>query len=107
MNTNENAALVAVPPQAPGSASERESRKWWAVDELGVRQVIGYTCAPVNPTYWWIPQLQSSMAEGHHLFATEVEAIDKVVSKLAKQREEIDEALSILRLRRQNKKGDS
>lgn len=90
-----------------GSTREtRETRQWWAVHDGSVLRVTGYTCAPNNPGMWWCPQIGNSCSEGHHLFATEAAAIDKMISELERLLEETQERLTAFRLRRSNTKDE-
>lgn len=74
-------------PLGGSAAVEREKRQWWAIDsdDDDVKLVTGYSCAPNSPSYWWIPQLGSSMAVGFHLFETERAALDKAIEKLERK----------------------
>lgn len=78
----------------------RESREWWAIDDAGQRvcKVTGFTCAPNNPGYWWVPSLGSSMSEKYHLFETEREALAKHIGNLEKLVTETQERLTACRL---------
>lgn len=89
---------------APCSAAvEREKRNWWAIDyDDDVKFVTGYSCAPNSPTYWWIPQLGSSMAVGFHLFETEASALDKAIEKLERKISVAQDNIEALKRRRQN-----
>lgn len=84
-----------------GQPKERETRQWWALDSDSgmVKLVTGYTCAPQNPGYWWVPQLGSSMSEGHHLFATERDAIERMITTLRSIQTETEERIVALNLR--------
>lgn len=56
--------------------TEREHREFWAVTyELNVLKVVGYTCAPNTPNYWWCPSMGMSAEFGKHLFWSEQEAL--------------------------------
>ncbi len=79
---------------------EREKREWWAVVDDSVRRVTGYSCAPNNPDMWWCPDVRYSMTEGHHLFATEAAALDRLLDELRKRRIEMEEIIVALRVRR-------
>ncbi len=75
----------------------REQRKWWAVTDTGVREVVGYSCALV----WWCPEEGCSMTEGHHLFTTEKEGLRKAI---AETKEEIaDLKAHLKKLQKQSK----
>jgi hypothetical protein len=64
------------------SESVRETRKWWAVTEIGVQEVTGWSCAPSNPKVWWCPAAGYSMTEGAHIFPTKPEAIRQAIKEL-------------------------
>lgn len=84
------------------ATAERESREWWAIDTDGERvvKVTGFSCAPSNPDYWWVPELGSSMSETHHLFTSEAAALDKYISDLQRLATETSERIAAFRLRR-------
>lgn len=67
--------------QIKSAAGIRESRKWWAVEDTGVRQVTGYICSPDNRDMWWCPQAGYTLTVGHHLFETEQEALQKAIKE--------------------------
>jgi hypothetical protein len=89
-------------PVTGSAAVEREKREWWAVADDDVRRVTGYSCAPTNPDMWWCPSVGYSMAEKHHLFETEREAIDKLIAELTRKIEVAKDNIEALKLRRQN-----
>lgn len=63
--------------------SGRQSRMWWVVSELGsVQYLKGYSCAPANPDYWWVPEAGYSLQVGQHLFDHKQEAIAKGIKEL-------------------------
>lgn len=110
MNEQQPATVETAEAQ-PGCASvngsaavEREKRQWWAIDsdDDDVKLVTGYSCAPNSPTYWWIPQLGSSMAVGFHLFETERAALDKAIEKLERKTTVAQDNIEALKRRRQN-----
>lgn len=87
-----------------GSAAvEREKRQWWAVDTENddVRLVMGYSCAPNSPTYWWIPDLGASLPVGFMLFETEREAIVKLITRLTRRVEVAHDNIEALKQRDQ------
>lgn len=107
MNTNQTLENVTPAPVGSGHLvlppKEREQKKWWAVTaDDSVRLVTGYSCGPLNPDYWWCPEVGASVSEKHHLFATEAEALDNLILKMQRRREETEEIITALRLRRQN-----
>jgi hypothetical protein len=55
----------------------REQRRFWAWDDYNyiVKEVTGLSCAPMNPTLWWVPSLGYTMEEGKHLFAKYSDAL--------------------------------
>lgn len=63
------------------SNENREKRRWWAVSDGEVVRVIGYSCAPSNPTIWWCPNVGASLSEGHHLFAERDDAYRKAIEE--------------------------
>ncbi len=81
------------------TAETREQRKWWAVADDDVRQVVGYSCRPNNPEMWWCPSVGYSMAEKHHLFETEREAVEKLISELERRIVVAKDNIGALRLR--------
>jgi hypothetical protein len=107
MNTQNQQETAALAPVAGSTKTPRETRQWWAVHEGSVLHVTGYTCAPNNPGMWWCPQIGNSCSEGHHLFATEAEAIDKMISELERLAEETQERLTAFRLRRSNTQAEA
>lgn len=58
----------------PGPARERK-RLWYVNNEGDVYAVVGYSCAPSNPDYWWVPREGFSGAINHHLFEQEADAL--------------------------------
>ena len=50
------------------SDEKRVARWFWAHSEGRVSREQGWTCAPANPGYWWVPSLGGSAAEGATLF---------------------------------------
>lgn len=82
------------------AAVECEKREWWAVANDDVRRVTGYSCAPNNPDMWWCPSVGYSMAEKHHLFETECEAIDKLIAELTRKIEVATDNIEALKLKR-------
>lgn len=91
--------------QAPSSAPPRETRKWWAVTDTGVRRVTGHSCKPQNPTTWWCPEAGYSLTEGHHLFETEKQALDKAIAESEAELDDLQKHLASLL--RQNTKVSS
>lgn len=81
---------------------EREKRKWWAVTDGDVREVTGYSCSPNNKDMWWCPDIGISCTEGHHLFETEKQAIDKLIENLTRVIEVSADNIEALKLRRRN-----
>lgn len=79
---------------------EREKRQWFAVHGGDVRKVTGYSCAPSNPDMWWCPEVGFSGSEGHHLFATRAEAIDRAVKETERDLAELQERLAKLKRKR-------
>ncbi len=76
----------------------REKREWWAIDESGdVLKATGYSCAPENPTSWWVPQLGYTGNEAHHLFKTEKQALKKAIE--AAEADFVSAAKRVSRLR--------
>lgn len=84
---------------------EREMREWWAVVDDGVRRVTGYSCAPQNPDMWWCPGYGYSMTEGHHLFTTEADALDRLIAEMERRLTETQEIIIALRVRRKTAGG--
>jgi len=82
--------------------TEREKRQWWAVSEDDVQLVTGYSCAPTNPEMWWCPKVGSSMSEKYHLFETEGEAINKLISELTRRIEVAADNIEALKRRLAN-----
>ena len=99
--------INAKPPSTPaaGSAPERETRRWWAVTDTGVRLVTGHSCAPNNPQIWWCPEAGYSLTEGHHLFDTEKKAMKKVIAETNAEVADLQKHLR--RLMRQNVRGQA
>lgn len=91
-----------MPPALCSAAVEREKREWWAVADDDVRRVTGYSCAPNNPDMWWCPSVGCSMSTKHHLFETEREAIDKLISELTREIEVAKDNIEALKRRRPN-----
>lgn len=58
---------------------QRESRKFWVVDDGTVRYVTGYSYKPNNPTYWWFPEVGWSCSIGHSVFETKATAIASAI----------------------------
>jgi len=85
-------------PNSPEKPA-RETRQWWVVHD-GVQRVTGHSCAPNTPGSWWCPEIGYSCSEGHHLFATESEAVDKAIFELEQQLEAKVKQLTTLHLRR-------
>ena len=83
-------------PAPAGSAPPRETRKWWAVTDTGVRQVTGYSCKPHNPTTWWCPEAGYSLTEGHHLFDTEKKALKKAITETNDELDDLQKHLASL-----------
>lgn len=79
---------------------DRESREWWAVADDDVIRVTGYSCAPSSPNVWWCPKAGYSMTEGHHLFNTEIEAVNKLIDELRKRIEVAHDNVQALELRK-------
>ena len=97
-STEEARSLQAV--DRPLAGTEREQKEWWAVVEGGVQRVTGYTCAPMNPGYWWCPKVRLSMSEGIHLFVTEAEAIDAAVAEAEREVVKRKQDIELLRAKR-------
>ena len=80
--------------------SKRESRKWWAVTDTGVRQVTGWSCAPDNPKTWWCPEAGYSLTEKFNLFETEKQALNKAIKEARAEADDLQKHLTRL-LKRQ------
>jgi hypothetical protein len=48
---------------------------------------------------WWCPEIGYSMTEGHHLFATEGEAVAKAIAELEQQAFIANQKLFVLKRR--------
>lgn len=60
---------------ANSAATDREQREFFHVGDDGrVQKVTGYSCSPMNPNYWWCPEIGVSAAEGYSLFRDRVDA---------------------------------
>lgn len=79
---------------------DRVSRQWWAIADDSVTNVLGYSCAPHNPDFWWCPALRFSLSERHHLFETEKEALTKLIAELEQRIDGITGKLAQLKTRR-------
>lgn len=67
---------------------ERQSKLWWATVDGGVKQVTGIACTPERLRLWWCPDVGYTLTEGCHLFATETEALDRVIAELDQKMKE-------------------
>lgn len=81
------------------SQSERESRRWFYAGDRAVCEVTGLSCAPVNPDYWWCPEVGVSACVGYSLFETKTEAIEALRKRLKAERDEVDAALERITFR--------
>ena len=90
------------PTGVASQPAEREKRQWWAVAEDDVQLVTGYSCAPTNPEMWWCPKVGCSMSEKYHLFETEAEAINKLISELTRRIEVAADDIEALKRRLAN-----
>lgn len=45
--------------------AERECRMWWIDSDGVVYRAEGFSCAPGNPEYWWVPKLGFSTSSVH------------------------------------------
>jgi len=81
----------------------RETKLFWAVDGSSVVQVLGYSCAPTNPTMWWCPKVGFSGSEGHSLFKTESQALTKAIAEHVETIRLTTDALSELQKRLSSK----
>lgn len=79
---------------------DRQRKAWWAVHDDDVRKVVGYSCVPNNPESWWCPEIGYSLHEKHHLFESEVGAIDKLITDLQKRISVAQDNIEALRLRK-------
>lgn len=93
--------MTSLKKQDSGSSEDgRVRRQWWASLDGRSLSVIGYSCAPDNPTSWWCPAVGYTLHEGTSLFATEVEAIDSLIAGTQHTIEGAEEQIKELRRRR-------
>lgn len=76
---------------------ERESKELWLNDEGVVKKVIGYTCAPMNPDYWWIPSIGVSSPNGRDTYE---EALKDAVNECRSKIDSWQKKLEVLRAQR-------
>lgn len=74
---------------------QREQRQWWTHDEGTVHHLTGYSCGPLNPTYWWCPKIGSSLPESQ-LFTEESAAKDAAKEACRKRIEQWSQKLVAL-----------
>lgn len=77
--------------------TSRERRAFFAVHDGRVSRVVGYSCAPQNPDYFWCPQIGFSLPFGKHLFNTEGEALTAAIKELELSTHDQKEQLAQLR----------
>lgn len=82
--------------------TERESRRFWAVQAGKVHNVTGWSCKPTCSDYWWVPSLGYSLQEKHHLFDTEKDALDALIKELGEEADEIRQLLRAAKKRREH-----
>lgn len=78
----------------------RESKKWWAVVDGSVQLVTGYSCAPNNPGMWWCPEAGLTISEKHHLFNTELEAVEQSIREMVAESVKLSWLVDQLKKRR-------
>jgi hypothetical protein len=61
--------------------TQRESRMWWIDSEGYVFHTEGFSCAPDNPEYWWVPKLGFSTSSVHETEADAKKAAAKWLRK--------------------------
>jgi hypothetical protein len=81
---------AGVPGEEAMTETKRETRMLWVVENDEVVHVQGFSCAPDNPDYWWIPAIGYSTSRVH---ATEDAAKGELRSDLKKR---IAEASALL-----------
>lgn len=78
---------------------KRQSRQFWAVnEEYNIAGVMGYSCAPDNSDYWWVPQLSMSLKFGHYLFDTRKEALTEAIREVMELISSLERRLDKLRV---------
>ena len=79
--------------QSPPREEPREKREWWVIDEHRVVKETGYSCAPMNPRVWWIPELGFSGTEDYQVFKTRAQAVRKLRGQLESDKRAIEQAI--------------
>lgn len=65
--------------------ASRAQRKWWVLDAAdNVVETVGYACDPPNEEFWWCPLVGVTSLEGHSLFNTEREALNRIIPEQEK-----------------------
>jgi len=81
----------------------RLQKEWWVTHDGNVIRVTGYACGPTSPEmWWWCPQIGYTCTEGHSLFETEAEALQKALAKAKRQATEWGAIVKRLNARMQN-----
>ena len=81
-------------------SEQRESRKWFVVDQSQVWLLTGYICENA-PGAWWFPQIGYTLHEKYHIFATFDEAKAAALNDLVAECESWEKRLSALQMQKE------